>query len=144
MQVDWHYPVDDPYMLELGQILAELLDMDFHYLPVNRVSDPLDRLYRKCLAERDSLFERIIRDIMRLNESCKNLNITWLDIKPSLVNQIRRKHYRMKVREIVKMKSTFLKLNRQLDQYRLSVMTRDLNEGRELNEDIRKWWSNRY
>lgn len=144
IEVDWHYPLDDPYMLELGQILAELLDSDFNYFTVSRLPGQLDRQYRKIKAERDAIFDRMKTSIKRINESSIFLNLRWFDINHNLVQEIKGRRYKRQVREIITMKSKFYELNRQLDQLRLSIMQRDLKEGRELNDDIKQWWANRY
>lgn len=143
MAVSWHYYKDQPYMLELGQFMAELLDTSFEFVGVDNYMDILERDYRNCLADARELSALIRSRIAHFNQISQK-SYTIEEFKEHFLKEMQEEGYTELAQEIIKLKSKYHKLNLQLDQYRLSIMTHDLGEGKELNDDIKNWWVNRY
>lgn len=144
MEITWYFDRDQTEMLELGIFLNEILVAEFQFIQISKQSFPLDRQYRKCLADTKKQWAILQKEIRELNESGNYINLSLIDINENLVKRIKGKYFKKRVREMIAMKSRFLELNRQLEQLRLSVMLRDLRESRELNDDIRMWRDTRY
>lgn len=141
--VSWHYYVDQPYMLELGQFMAQLMDVDFDFISIDNTKDSLDRKYQRCLKKVKKLAALLKSRIEHFNQISQKSYIIE-EFKGSILQEIQEESNKSFAQEIITLKSNYNKLCLQLDQYRLSIMTRDLGEGKEPNEDIRLWWANRY
>ena len=143
LEVSWHYHADQPYMLELGQFMAKIMDKDFEFVSIDNKTDTLNRAYKNCLVQVRELSALIISRIEHFNQISQKSYVTE-EFKESILQEIQEESYKYLAQEIITLKSKYYKLYHQLDQYRLSIMTRDQREGKELNQDIRKWWANRY
>ncbi len=103
----------------------------------------LELSYQTCLSALESLNESINRDMDALNALIgKKLRI--LEINEGTIQQLHNNAHMQLLQGIIKKKELFQQKFRVLDQYRLSIMVQDLKEGKELNDDIQRWWINRY
>ena len=102
----------------------------------------LELRYHDCLSKIKSLNESIIKDLSEFN-ILAGTDFTIYEINEGILKQCDIAH-RRKLEIIILEKEEFLRRYRILDQYRLSLMVRDLNKGKELNDDIRRWWISRY
>jgi len=103
----------------------------------------LDLRYYKCLADLESLTDIILAELTELNEK-NGCDYNIRENGEKTLKTISNPEILKKVKSIVERKKQHQLLYQQLDQYRLAIMNRDLDEGRELNDDIQQWWWNRY
>ncbi len=143
LDIIWHYCSDQPYMLEIGQLMAASLDTEFKFESMVNMQNNLDRNYRKCLVDARKLSALIRSRIDQFNEIYHN-SYQIGDFDESILKEILEEGHMELVREIISMRTKYQELHRQLDQCRLSVMKRDLDDGKELNDHIKQWWGNRY
>jgi len=105
--------------------------------------ETLDLMYHKCLSDVEALTAIILAELAEFNEK-NNSDYNIREITEDTLKTISKNEILKIAESIVEQKKEHQKLYQQLDQYRLSIMNRDLNEGRELNDDIQQWWYNRY
>jgi hypothetical protein len=130
-------------MLELGKLMAESMNRDFEFVRLDNTEDILARDYHKCLLNVRELSALLKSRIEQFNQICQR-SYVFGEFEESILHEIQNEGCIELARKVITLKSKYQKLYRQLDQYRISVMKRDLVEGRESNDDIKQWWLNRY
>jgi hypothetical protein len=71
-------------------------------------------------------------------------NYSFNDIEAELIQGLDDDALKDRMTKIVDIVESFMVNYRVLDRYRLSVMNRDLDAGKELNDDIKGWRAKRY
>ena len=103
----------------------------------------LDLQYQNSLAGLKRLNTSFVKEMEAFNELA-GTSYTYNNISEVLLPGIDNEEQHKLMQKIVSIKETYIEDYRILDRYRLSVMVRDLNDGKELNDDIRRWWIKRY
>ena len=103
----------------------------------------LELSYHNSLSEIKSLNESILNDVDELN-AFLGVKLNIREINESTLLQFHSSFHKHRLQGVIHKKELFQQEFRMLNQYRLSIMVQDLKEGKESNDDIRKWWANRY